>query len=158
MKNELELCPACEVGHLHPVRKASRRMPIRQIPDLEVPVDVPMPTCDHCGAEILGDGDLAALDAAMNGAYARALAAKSEEAIRELGRVIHQRELERLIGVSAGYVSKLKNAQSEPRGPITALLMLLADEPRLLDRLRVLWSTTAPVGSGAARSAIPGSR
>ncbi len=140
MTNELELCPACDVGHLHPVAKAGRRMPLKQIPDLEIPPDVAMPTCDRCGAEILGDPELAALDTAMNGAYVQALSAKSEEAIRELAGAIPQRELERLIGVSAGYVSKLKHAQAEPRGPLTALLMLLADDTRLIDRLRGLWS------------------
>lgn len=140
MTTELELCPACDVGHLRPVAKAGRRMPLKQIPDLEIPADVAMPTCDRCGAEILGDPELAALDAAMNAAYGQALSAKSEEAIRELTGAIPQRELERLIGVSAGYVSKLKHAQAEPRGPLTALLMLLADDTRLIDRLRDLWS------------------
>jgi len=140
MTNELELCPACDVGHLRPVAKAGRRMPLKQIPDLEIPADVAMPTCDRCGAEILGDPELAALGAAMNAAYGQALSAKSEDAIRELAGAIPQRELERLIGVSAGYVSKLKNAQAEPRGPLTALLMLLADDTRLVDRLRDLWS------------------
>ncbi len=140
MTNELELCPACDAGHLRPVAKAGRRMPLKQIPDLEIPADVAMPTCDRCGAEILGDPELAALGAAMNAAYVQALSAKSEDAIRELAGAIPQRELERLIGVSAGYVSKLKHAQAEPRGPLTALLMLLADDTRLIDRLRDLWS------------------
>ncbi len=143
MTNELELCPACDVGHLRPVAKAGRRMPLKQIPDLEIPADVAMPTCDRCGAEILGDPELAALGAAMNAAYGQALSAKSEDAIRELAGAIPQREMERLIGVSAGYVSKLKHAQAEPRGPLTALLMLLADDTRLIDRLRDLWSMRA---------------
>lgn len=140
MTNELELCPACDVGHLHPVAKAGRRMPLKQIPDLEIPANVAMPTCDRCGAEILGDPELAALAEVMSAAYVQALSAKCEDAIRELAGAIHQRELERLIGVSAGYISKLKHAQSEPRGPLTALLMLLADDTRLVDRLRGLWS------------------
>jgi transcriptional regulator with XRE-family HTH domain len=122
-------------------------MPFRQIPDLEIPADVSIPTCDTCGEEILGKDDLAALDAAMSAAYTRALSRKSEVAIRELGGAIHQRELERLIGVSAGYVSKLKNAQSEPSGPMTALLMLLASDAKLVDRLRTLWSMQVSVGA-----------
>ena len=141
MTNELELCPACDVGHLRPLAKSGRRMPLKQIPDLEIPSSFAIPTCDRCDAEILGDAELASLDTVMKSAYANALSSKSEHAIRDLNEAIHQRELERLIGVSAGYVSKLKNAQAEPGGPITALLMLLADEPRLIERLRELWST-----------------
>jgi DNA-binding transcriptional regulator YiaG len=141
MKSELELCPACDVGHLRLVAKSGRRMPLKQIPDLEIPSDFAIPTCDRCDAEIIGDKELATLDTVMKATYADALSKKSEQAIRDLNEAIHQRELERLIGVSAGYVSKLKHSQAEPSGPITALLMLLAAEPRLIDRLRELWTT-----------------
>jgi hypothetical protein len=145
MKKELEVCPACETGHLRLVRKRGRRMPLRQIPDLEIPADVPIPTCDHCGAEILGEKDLAVFGNAMKAVYAQALQTKTEAAIRAIARTTNQRELERLIGVSAGYISKLKNAQSEPSGPLAALLMLLADEPWAASRLRTLWSMKVPV-------------
>jgi hypothetical protein len=120
--------------------KAGRRMPLKQIPDLEIPAHFAIPTCDRCDAEILGDAELVTLDSVMKSAYAQALSSKSEQSIRDLQGEVHQRELERLIGVSAGYVSKLKHAQAEPGGPITALLMLLADEPRLIERLRELWA------------------
>jgi len=149
MANTQRLCPACEVGTLQPVRKAGRRMPLRQIPDLEIPADFPVPTCDQCGEESFGRRDLAALDAAMGEAYTRALAVKAEQAIRTLGDHVHQRELERLLGLSAGYASKLKNGQSEPGAPLTALLLVLADQPALLDRLRELWKTAEPVEASA---------
>lgn len=140
MTIERDLCPACEAGHLRPTAKAGRRMPVRQIPDLEIPRDLPVPTCDACHAEILGDKDLARLGAAMEAEFKRALGVKAEVAIRDLGGVINQRELERLIGVSAGYVSKVKNGQTEPSGPLTALLMLLARDTRRIAELRDAWS------------------
>jgi transcriptional regulator with XRE-family HTH domain len=120
-------------------------MPFKQIPDLEIPADVAIPTCDHCGAEMMGKKDLAALDAAMARAYASALASKAEEAIRVLGETANQRDLERLLGLSAGYLSKLKNGKAEPSASTTALLMLLADHPALVDSLRRRWSMTVPI-------------
>jgi hypothetical protein len=54
-------------------------MPYRNIPDLEVPADVAIPTCDSCGEQWLDANASARLDDALQSAYQAVLASKVEK-------------------------------------------------------------------------------
>jgi transcriptional regulator with XRE-family HTH domain len=135
------ICPTCNKGEVKDTARAGRRMHFRNIPDLEIPADIAIPTCTHpeCGEEWIDGAVAARVDEAMKTAYQAALTTKAEEAISKLKKKAPQRDLERLLGLSAGYLSKLKHGK-ETTAPLVAALMLLASDPRRIDDLRTLWS------------------
>ncbi|MFN7132039.1 MAG: hypothetical protein ACK4N5_08145 [Myxococcales bacterium] len=136
-------CPACGEGTVAERQYRGRRMPYRHIPDLEVPEQVAIPECDACHEQFIGGPVVAALDEALAAQYARALRAKAETAIGELKKRVTQRELESLLGLSAGYLSKVKG-DSTPSAVLVAALLLLAEDPARVDELERGWA----VGGG----------
>lgn len=133
-------CPACDVGLVVPVAMDGRSWRYRNIPDLPLPPDLAIPTCNHCG-EWLIDFELAGrLDRALEPEFVRQLQQKTSEALELISESgIRQRELEPLLGLSAGYLSKIKRGKdSSPQ--LVATLMLLATEPGLVEKLKRLWS------------------
>ncbi len=151
------ICPTCNKGEVREVARAGRRLHFRTIPNLEVPSDVLIPTCTHsgCGEEWLDSATAARLDEAMKGAYQAALTMKAEEAISRLKKRAPQRDLERLLGLSAGYLSKLKHGK-ETTAPLVAALMLLASDPHRVDELRALWLMQPPQESTQVRLSSSG--
>lgn len=135
------ICPSCNKGEVKDVARVGRRMHFRNIPDLEVPAEVAIPTClnPDCGEEWMDRAVSARVDEAMKEAYQVALTAKAEAAISKLKKKAPQRDLEKLLGLSAGYLSKLKQGK-ETTAPLVATLMLLAANPSRVDELRALWS------------------
>jgi len=139
------ICPSCNKGEVKDISGLGRRMHFRTIPDLEVPVDIAIPTCTNsdCGEEWLDRTVATRVDEAMKAAYQAALTSKAEEAISKLKKKTPQRDLERLLGLSAGYLSKLKHGK-ETTAPLVATLMLLASDPRRVEELRSLWAMEQP--------------
>jgi len=136
------ICPGCKKGPIEPVAVAGRRAPFRNIPDLEIPATVSIPTCRSCGEEWFDWRATEAVQRALEDAYPKALASKAAAAIEALTQHSTQQELERLLGLSAGYLSKIKSGK-EVSSPLVALFLLLADDPERLADLRRLWRMEA---------------
>jgi transcriptional regulator with XRE-family HTH domain len=132
-------CPTCNRGEIVMAKGPGRRMRYRHIPDLEIPEELELPTCSACGERWLDADATRRLECALESAYRTALARKAEQAIEALRPHVAQRELERLLGVSAGLLSKLKNGK-ETSGPMVAVLMLLAEKPHRVEALQRLWA------------------
>lgn len=111
----------------------------RQVSDLEIPAQIEIPTCQKCGAEFIDRRTADKLDSAMAKVYRSMLAANAERAIAGLAKVITQRDLERLLGLSAGYLSKIRGGK-ETTAPLVAALMLLAEDPTRIEELKGLWA------------------
>ncbi|HYO65107.1 MAG TPA: hypothetical protein VEU33_03410, partial [Archangium sp.] len=109
------------------------------IPDLELPADLELPTCSACGQQWLDADASRRLDVAMEESYRAELIRKAEKSIEALRKHLPQRDLERLLGVSSGWLSKVKNGK-ETSAPMAALLMLLAEQPHRVESLRRLWA------------------
>ncbi len=137
-------CPTCGIGTIAPATGPGRTIAFRNVPDLPVPEDFAIPTCDHCGQWWINPTVAELLDERMAIVYQQHLAQKVDSAIGCLRAHIRQRDLERLLGLSAGYLSKLKGGK-ETSGPLAAVLMLLARYPQLLESLRRSWSASAPI-------------
>jgi hypothetical protein len=114
-------------------------MPYQQMGDLELPSDLQIPTCDGCGADFIDRRTAKRVDAALEAAYQRAVSERARLDVETIARSMPQRDLERLIGVSVGYLSKIKSGK-EISGPLASLLGLLASDSRRLDELRRLWA------------------
>ncbi|WP_147470293.1 hypothetical protein [Corallococcus sp. AB049A] len=136
-------CPSCNIGEVREVAQPGRRMHFRNIPDLEIPADVLIPTCSNpeCGEDWINREVAKRVDAAMAEVYQTVVASKVETTLSKLKPVIHQRELERLLDLSGGYISKLKSGK-ETSAPLVSALMLLAESPQQrIEELRELWKT-----------------
>ncbi|NRD68263.1 hypothetical protein HRD49_41715 [Corallococcus exiguus] len=131
-------CP-CNKGEVREIARSGRRTHFRNIPDLEIPASVSIPTCSACGEEWIDDAVAARLDEAMEEVYRVAVAAKVEDSIRALKPVVNQRDLEQLLDLSGGYISKVKSGK-ETSASLVSVLMLLAEAPRQrIEELRNRW-------------------
>lgn len=129
-------CPLCggsvEMRRSEPGTRAYRNMERLPVPSVELPV------CSQCGEEWLDKEATERLHDALEGAYAKALHKRAEWALDLLQKAIPQRELERLLGLSVGYLSKLR-AGKKTSASLTAALLLLAKDTSRIQELRELF-------------------
>ena len=132
-------CVECGTGTVRPVARAGRRTHYKML-DLVLPANVKVPTCDHCGAEYLSDSSAAAEDAALEPLYRAELRRRAQEALELLRPSVADAELELLLGLSRGYLSRLRAGRRDPSADLVALLTLLAKSPhRRVGELRRTW-------------------
>jgi transcriptional regulator with XRE-family HTH domain len=147
-------CTGCAEGHLEYRTGTGRRWRFKNIPDLEIPSDVPVLTCNTCGATSLDRETAQRLDAVLVPAYEAELRRKAVQALAVLSEAgVTQRDLEPLLGLSGGYLSKLRNGK-EPSGPLVSLLMLLATNPQAVSQLKRLWSVESDLRAERERSVL----
>ena len=132
-------CPQCNRGEIESRPGPHRPMAWRHIPDLALPEALELPTCSACGELWPAATATRRVQEALEAEYRRQLTLKAERALDTLRTHLPQRDLERLLGVSAGWLSKVRNGR-EPSAPMTALLMLLVERPERVEELRRLWS------------------
>ncbi len=135
------LCGECGKRAVEPLAVPGRTSPYKNFAALPLPDDLAIPTCANCGAEWIGARDADRIDAALENAAAEALSRLGREAIETLVDSVTQRELEELLGLSPGYVSKVKRGHEVPSASLVADLVLLAVRPRRVAELRRIWST-----------------
>lgn len=133
-------CVECGEGMVRPLAKAGRRSPYRNMAAVSIPADFMIPTCDRCGAERIDGPTAEALDEVLEVAYSKELTDRLVRAVdRILETGITQRRLEQLVGLSQGYLSRLKTERGEASPLVVAALALLAQDPRRLQELNRLW-------------------
>lgn len=129
-------CAACGQGQVVMLAKPGRRAAFKNIPDLEVPETLELPTCELCGAEWLDERAAAQLDIALADVYRRELSRKANYALRQLKAAkLRQWDLEPLLGLSPGYLSKVK-AGKDISPMLASALLLLAGAPGRVSELR----------------------
>lgn len=103
-------------------------------------LDVAIPTCDRCGAEWIDDTTAKAIDQSLDAAYRTELSRRAVGVIKALSPYITNPALEQLLGLSHGYLSKLKSGDRIPSPELVAELGQLARQPvRRLEELREYW-------------------
>lgn len=134
-------CRECGAGTIRPLSKPGRRMPFRNMTALPVPRTLAIPTCDHCGNEWIDAKTAAELDEALQRAYAHELRARLDSALDQIhSQGVPQRTVERLLGLSTGYLSRLRGRRGEASAQVVSALTLLARDPkRRLQELDALW-------------------
>jgi hypothetical protein len=138
-------CRECGEGTIRPLAKEGRRMPFRNMAALAVPSTLPIPTCDHCGNEWIDPKTAEALDQALQGAYADELYKRLDAALDRILTTtgIPQRRLEQLLGLSVGYLSRLRGRRGYASAQVVSVLALLAQDPKhRLEELDQLWAST----------------
>lgn len=135
-------CRECGEGMIRPLAKKGRRMPFRNMPALAVPSTLAIPTCDHCGNEWLDPKTAERLDEALQAAYATELHKRLQASLARIRAIakIPQRRLEQLLGLSEGYLSRLRGRRGDASAQVVSALALLAQDPRRrLKELDRLW-------------------
>ena len=126
-------CRECGQGTIRLVATPGRTWRYKRF-ILDVPADFEIPTCDHCGEEWLEADRADELDNVLHGQYVERLTARFDQAIAVLRQYRSQRVLERLLGLSQGYLSKLISRTSVPSEQLVTEVVLIANSPD--DRLR----------------------
>lgn len=131
-------CPKCRALAVRLRRRPGRTMRFRNMPAVSVPADFPIPTCHRCFAEYIDLDTAARLDAALAEAYSKDLRRRVRLAIDRVTEHISQRRLELLLGLSQGYLSRLRAGHGNPSPEIVSHLALIAHDPlaRLLELQR----------------------
>ena len=100
-------------------------MRYRNIAALPIPADFPIPTCGRCAAEYLSRATCDHLAPLLLRSYQAALRSAAAKLVTAATAKISQRRLEALLGVSQGYLSRLKSQSGQPSSILVALLHLL---------------------------------
>lgn len=143
MTTKPKKCPACERGMLvaRPTRDA---MPFRHAPSVQPAWSVDVPTCTSCGERFIDAKTAKAWDAALEEGLAVQQRRLLSRALDRLSAVRLQREWEKRLGLSPGYLSRLK-AGKDCSVPLTTLLALLAEAPELAwEHVGRVWSAESP--------------
>lgn len=136
-----KLCGECAKRTVEARAVTGRSAPFRNFPALAIPASIAIPTCTSCGAEWIDGQTARKLDAALSEQGSQVLARLGREAIEVLSADASQRELEAVLGLSAGYLSKVRHGKETPSAPLVALLALLATRPGRLNEVARAWSS-----------------
>ncbi len=129
MSDKVFRCAECGTGQVKKMAKPGRKERYRTMV-LEVPGEIEIPTCDHCGAEYLDKNAAITIDHALDEIYRKKLRTRAQRAIRLVTEHIPQGKLEELLGLSHGYLSKLRSGEKDPSTELVAHLALLARDPK----------------------------
>lgn len=136
-------CPQCGKRAVRAVGREGRTVGYRNIGALAIPPTYPIPTCSRCHAEYWPRADQI-LEAHLRAGYQIELQRRGAQAITQVCKHISQRRLERLLGLSQGYLSRLKSEASTASAALVSLLHLLASEPSRLAELDRFWLLPRP--------------
>jgi hypothetical protein len=144
-------CHECGTGKVIPVAKAGRQERYRTLM-LEIPAHVEIPTCDNCGAEWMDPGTARAIDEALKSVYQASLRTLLNKALIKIRARTSMRRVERLLGLSEGYLSKVSNSRSEPSAELVSNLGLISMNPtsRLRD-LETFWTLSKKRAASTGR-------
>ena len=136
-----ERCPHCGAKSVRARKGAGRTIPYRTMPTMELPVDLEIPSCGRCMRLYLDRMDAETLSNALQEQFLASLHTRICIAIDTLSQHISQRRLERLLGLSQGYLSRLRAGAGNPSPELVCHLALLCQDPEArLAELERFWS------------------
>lgn len=128
-----DCCKKCKKGRYRPVQTQVVGR-FRCEPALELPPGS-VQRCNRCGDST----DLIVTDALL-AAYRSALRSRAQLLLRQLP--VSMRSLERQLGLSQGYLCRLKSGHGNPSEQLISVLVLLTDKPQdRLGQLRRFWAS-----------------
>lgn len=123
-------CPICGTATTERNLRGSH-VPYRDEESLEISVDVVVPHCEVCGEDWLDAAQTAMLDNGLETSYRdhrrRQVADLIDELVHAVG--LEQKDIEAIMGLSAGYISKAKRGEKDLTPTTYRLLVLLTAMP-----------------------------
>ena len=129
-KTKVRKCAECGIGNVRPLKGEGRFARYKTMHRLEIPENLSIPTCDNCGAEWLDDKTARELDEALDLAYRAELRSRAVESIEAITKYVSQRKLESVLGLSQGYLSKLRSGDRDPSAELVSQLALISRDPK----------------------------
>ena len=150
------LCVSCGSKTVRKRGRPGRTASYRNMPALPVPAHFPIPTCSRCRKEFIDPQTASELDGVLRELYRSSLKARVRRAIDQLMEVISQRRLEMLLGLSQGYLSRLRAGDGTPSPELVNHLALIARDPRArLKEIEGYWALSdEPESKQAERPAV----
>lgn len=133
-------CYACFEGEVVATAKAGRTLRYKAMQKLAVPEDLVIPTCNHCGEQWISPADAKRIDTALEVVYRQELLARVRAVLpdpKDADRI------ERDLGLSRGYLSRLRTGRKIPSEPLVAILALIHQQPSVLKRVEAMWERPA---------------
>ncbi len=124
------------------------------MPTMELPLELEVPTCVRCKKIHLDRMDQKALRAV----YMRSLQSRVCVALDVLHEHVSWRWLESRLGISQGYVSRLRAKAGCPSPELAVLLAMLATDPSLLGEIESFWATPDSTWQPSRRNPAPPTR
>jgi len=145
--------PECG-GTVRPFAGPGRRQRHRYI-WLPVPSDLAISTCSNCGEEFIDPADAQRIDNIMGDVYRSEMKGRIAAAFSAIAAAkVEQSAVEVALGLSTGYLSKVKQGARDPSADLVSQLALLAKDPRKrVNELLKYWG--APVELKAKRGPKP---
>jgi hypothetical protein len=131
-------CVECG-GTVRPVAKPGRTTLYKHV-EIPVPADLTIRTCDNCGEEYTHASEAAAHDAALEPVFREVVREKLVAALVALEPIDSMRRIERVLALSDGYLSRLKQGRGDASPQLVSTLCLLATSPRSLEMLERMWA------------------
>ena len=132
-----ERCTCCGYASVHPLARPGRVVRYRNAA-LTLPAELRLPACRRCKYEPLGLDSVPA--ELLESLYRDDLRQRVALAVARVQHYLPQRKTELLLGLSQGYLSRLRAGDGIPAAPLVSLLALLAAHPQLLGELEDYWT------------------
>ena len=138
---EKRRCIRCGAKEVKPRSETGRTTRYRTMLCMPIPDDILIPACGRCGSEYLDEATSTSLAPQLQHVYLSCLRTRARVAIDILSRHISQRKLEQRLGLSQGYLSRLRAGSGNPSPELVSNLGLLCQDPqtRLLE-LERFWA------------------
>ncbi len=134
-------CIHCGAKFVRVKKGAGRTIPYRTMPTMELPTDLKIPSCGRCMHLYLDRMDAETLSNALQEQYLASLHTRICIALDTLSQHISQRKLERLLGLSQGYLSRLRAGDGNPSPELVCHLAILCQDPKKrLAEVERFWS------------------
>lgn len=127
-------------GTLKPRARRGRRIPFKAVPALAVPADLRLLTCQRCGKAWADPAD-ASTWRVLDREYAQVLRRLAPGVVDRATEGTGQAATERALGLSKGYLSRVRAEDGTPSTILLALLHLLGLHPELRADIERLWAT-----------------
>ena len=135
-------CPTCGTGRVRDLARSGRTLPFRTMKAISIPADLEIPTCDNCGETWLDELATTRLQDALESQFRVIVRGRFVAALDEIVRFVSQRKLEERIGLSQGYLSKLRSGVRDASPELVSLLGLIAIDPGArITELSQFWAT-----------------
>ena len=141
MSQSLRRCVRCGARSVKPRAGRGRTTQYRNMPAMAIPDDVAIPMCGLCKSEFIDEQTSEAIAPRLHQAYLDSLRTRARIAIDLLSKHISQRRLEQLLGLSQGYLSRMRAGTGNPSPELVSHLATLCQDPaKRLAELERFWS------------------
>lgn len=138
------VCEGCRLGLKMRPAGPGQTVRYRNLGGVPLPPEVSVPTCPRCLVRVLDADTAERLAPLLHQAYEEELRRRVRESIDVLMQHKSQRGLERLLGLSQGYLSRLRAGTGTPSAELVSHLALLAHDPiARLGELEGYWGVAA---------------